>query len=67
MVIHDMHQVFTAEIKHEILEKMKNFVLITYRAKFARGYFNWLKKNFYFDESLSFSYSKKTVCMCINL
>ena len=46
---------------------MKNFVLITYRAKFARGYFNWLKKNFYFDESLSFSYSKKTVCMCINL
>lgn len=67
VVIHDKHEVFTAEIKNEILDKMKNFVLITYRAKFARGYFNWLKKNFYFDESLSFSYSKKTVCMCINL
>ena len=45
VVIHDMHEVFTAEIKNEMLNKMKNFVLITYRAKFARGYFNWLKKN----------------------
>jgi hypothetical protein len=67
VVVHDMHEVFTAEIKSEILEKMKKFVLVTYRARFARGYFNWLKKNCYFDEALSFSYSKKTVCMCINL
>jgi len=46
---------------------MKNFVLISYRATLARGYFNWLKKNFFFDESLNFSYSKKTVCICVNL
>jgi hypothetical protein len=46
---------------------MKNFVLFNFRAKFGRGYFNWLKKNYYFDESVNFSYSKKTVCMCINL
>jgi len=46
---------------------MKNFVLISIRAKSGRGYFNYLKKNYHFDEFLNFCYSKKTVCLCINL
>ncbi len=66
-VIHDKHEIFSTEIVEEILNKMKDFMFLTLRANNARGFFNSLKKNYSFEEAITFCYSKKTVCLCINI
>ncbi len=67
IVVHDKHEIFSPEIVEEILNRMKDFLFLTVRAMNARGFFNSLKKNYSFEEAIEFCYSKKTVCLCINI
>ena len=66
IVLHDRNQCFSNDQITETLSILQNIFFINFRAKSARRYYNFLKKEYTHEPFLNFLYSKKNACICIH-